>query len=63
VSGNNKTYSGGLAKRPIPLSEFSNFGVSDQTCTEVPNTKFHGNPTSGSRADTSGQRSRTWLCE
>ena len=36
----------------IFLSPFNQFGVSRQIFIEVPNVKFHGNPTSGNRDDT-----------
>jgi hypothetical protein len=39
----------------------SKFGFSGQNFINVPNTKFHRNPASGSRADTCGQTDRrTW---
>jgi hypothetical protein len=42
-------------KCPIFLSDFNHFGFSHQSFMDVTNTKFHKNPSSGSRSDTCGQ--------
>jgi hypothetical protein len=52
VARNNKTFLGLNAKC---LDIFVRFRVYRQIFIKVPNIKFHGNPSSGSRADTRGQ--------
>jgi hypothetical protein len=51
VASNNKTYlSMSRARYFCPV--VTEFGVSRQICIKVPNIKCHGNPSSGSHADT-----------
>jgi hypothetical protein len=60
VDGNNKTCLGLHAKSPIFLP---NFHKDSKNFHEVPNIKFHKNPSCGHRADacgTDGQRGRAW---
>ena len=58
-----KCYLGLPMKCPIFLSNFNEIWIFLTEFHEVPNTKHHGNPSSGRCADTSGDRQtkgRTW---
>jgi hypothetical protein len=55
---NNKMYSGLQVKCPIFLRDFNKICIFSTYFLEVSNIKFHGNPSSASRADISGQTDR-----
>jgi len=52
VAGNNKTYLGLHVKCLLYLPNFAKIWNFSQILMKVPNTKFHGNPSSGGHTDT-----------
>jgi hypothetical protein len=55
AAGNNRTHLGLLVRCPTLLFDVNRICISWRIFIQVPGGKFHGNPSSGSRADTCGR--------
>ena len=56
-----KVYIGVHIKNPLFLSDFNETCISSTDFKKYSNTKFHENPSSGSRAAPFGDTDMTWL--